>query len=445
MALTAPVPAVILGVRTVDVIDTTSSPAALARRAAESMAAKAPPRATYRVQLNHIFTFDDAAAIVPWLARLGVSHLYCSPVFKAAPGSMHGYDVVDFGEVNPELGGREAFDRLVETVHRHDMKIMVDFVPNHMGIEDGANAWWQDVLEHGPSSPYESYFDIDWTPLTDELRDKVLLPVLGDQYGVVLERGELRLRFDRGAFTVWYWETPLPIAPVTYPLLLRPVLERLSTELDPSDVDLLELESVITALERLPELAESTDPGALDARYREQLVARRRLDELVERSAPIRNALDAELSAVNGEVGEPRSFDRLDGLLALQPCRLLEGGRRGDQLPALLRDQHPRRDPAGGAARLSRHPPVADRADRLRCDRRRPHRPPGRPLGPARLLLRSPGRGDYCLRPDRAGRRAGRHLRRGAPGRGGEDSRRVEGDDGRGRRRARELAALRAR
>ena len=302
--------------------DTTAAPAELARRTADAMAAGAPPRATYRVQLNHDFTFDDAARIVPWLARLGVSHLYCSPIFRAAPGSMHGYDVVDFGEINPELGGREGFDRLVEVVHSHDMKIMVDFVPNHMGIENGANAWWQDVLEHGPASPYESYFDIDWTPLTEELRNKVLLPVLGEQYGVVLERGELQLRYDAGAFTVWYWETPLPLAPATYPLLLRPVLERLAAELAAGDLDLLELESVINALERLPELAEGTDPGALDARYREQLVAKRRLAELIDRSAPIRESLDTELAAVNGDVGDPRSFDRLDGLLALQPWRV---------------------------------------------------------------------------------------------------------------------------
>jgi (1->4)-alpha-D-glucan 1-alpha-D-glucosylmutase len=304
------------------VTETTPSPAALARQTADAMTAGPPPRATYRVQLNHTFTFDDATAIVPWLARLGVSHFYASPIFKAAPGSMHGYDVVDFGEINPEMGGREAFDLLVGAVHAHGMKMIVDFVPNHMGIEEGANAWWQDVLEHGPASPYESYFDIDWTPLTDELRNKVLLPLLGDQYGVVLERGELRLRFDGGAFTVWYWDTPLPINPATYPLVLRPVLDRLATELDADDPDLLELESIITALERLPQLAQSTDPGALDARYREQLVAKRRLGELADRSAQLRAELDAELVAVNGEIGDPRSFDRLDRLLALQPWRV---------------------------------------------------------------------------------------------------------------------------
>jgi len=282
----------------------------------------APPRATYRLQFNHTFTFDDAVRIVPWLARLGVSHLYASPIFTATAGSMHGYDVVDYGEINPEMGGRDAFDRLVATCHEHDLKIIVDFVPNHMGIEGGANAWWQDVLEHGPASPYESFFDIDWTPLTDELRNKVLLPVLGDQYGVVLENGELQVRHDRGAFTVWYWETPLPINPITYPMLLRPVLDRLEGELSPEDIDRLELESIITALERLPELAENPDIGGLGARYREQIVAKRRLNDLVRRSSVVRDVLERFLDDLNGTVGDPRSFDRLDALLERQSWRV---------------------------------------------------------------------------------------------------------------------------
>ncbi|MDQ4045040.1 MAG: malto-oligosyltrehalose synthase, partial [Chloroflexota bacterium] len=281
-----------------------------------------PPLATYRLQFNHTFTFDDAIAIVPWLAKLGVSHLYASPIFRATPGSMHGYDVVDYGEINPEMGGREAFDRLVSVVHEHGMKILVDYVPNHMGIEGGANLWWQDVLEHGPASPYESYFDIDWTPILSELRDKVLLPVLGEQYGVVLEKGELEVRYDAGTFTVWYWETPLPINPVSYPVLLRPVLERVSETLDIEDLDRLELESIITAFERLPEMETSDMLGEHDPRYREQLVTRRRLEDLAGRSGVVRQAIDDTLVEFNGEVGDPRSFDQLDDLLGQQSWRL---------------------------------------------------------------------------------------------------------------------------
>jgi len=277
----------------------------------------APPRATYRLQLNHTFTFDDAIAIVPWLAELGISHLYLSPIFRAAPGSMHGYDVVDFSEINPELGGRDGFDRLVEVAHEHGLGIILDFVPNHMGIENGANAWWQDVLEHGPDSRYADYFDIDWTPITPELRNKVLLPVLGDQFGVALENGELTLGYSDGALTVQYWELPLPVTPSSYPAVLQPVLGRLETELDR-----LELESIITALNHLKDLDAGEEPGMVDARYREQLVAKSRLAALAERSEPVHDAITDVIVEINGIPGDPRSFDRLESLLAAQCWRV---------------------------------------------------------------------------------------------------------------------------
>src|SRR5699024_10549382 len=129
----------------------------------------------------------------PYFADLGISHIYASPIFRTAPGSMHGYDVVDYGEIDPEIGTREEFDRFVSELHQHAIGLILDFVPNHMGIEQGANAWWQDVLENGRMSRYASFFDIDWRPLKRELRGKVLLPFLGGQYGEVLERGELAL------------------------------------------------------------------------------------------------------------------------------------------------------------------------------------------------------------------------------------------------------------
>ncbi|MBA2288957.1 MAG: malto-oligosyltrehalose synthase, partial [Chloroflexia bacterium] len=281
-----------------------------------------PPRATYRLQFNHTFTFDDAITILPWIARLGVSHVYASPIFRATPGSMHGYDVVDFSEISPEIGGREGFDRLVAAARENELGIILDFVPNHMGIENGANSWWQDVLEHGPASPYADYFDIDWTPFTQELHNKVLLPVLGDQYGVVLENGDLKLGYDDGAFTVHYWDTPLPVTPTTYPMVLQPVLDRIHTAVDTDDLDRLELESVITALDRLNDLDASEEPGVADARYREQLVTKRRLAALVDRSALVRQTIDDVLAEWNGTQGDPRSFDLLDTLLAKQCWRV---------------------------------------------------------------------------------------------------------------------------
>ncbi|MDQ4100343.1 MAG: malto-oligosyltrehalose synthase, partial [Chloroflexota bacterium] len=280
-----------------------------------------PPRATYRLQLNHAFTFRDATRIVPYLARLGISHVYASPIFKAAPGSMHGYDVVDYGQINPEIGSRAEFDTLVATLHEYGLGLILDFVPNHMGIGNGENRWWLDVLENGRYSPYAAYFDIDWEPIKRELQGKVLLPILGDQYGAVLERGELTLSYADGAFTVHYWETPLPIAPATYPTILRRALPAIEAELAEDDLDRLEYESIITALDRLPEVG-GDDAEAIHTRQREQVVAKHRLAVLIERSAPIGQALSATVAAFAGDADDPRSFDALDELLTEQPYRL---------------------------------------------------------------------------------------------------------------------------
>ena len=157
------------------------------------------PRATYRLQLNHSFTFVQATGIVPYLATLGISHCYISPCLKARPGSMHGYDIVDHNSLNPEIGSPEDFDRFVSTLHEHGMGLILDIVPNHMGVMGSDNAWWLDVLENGESSVRASFFDIDWHPTKNELYGKVLVPVLHDHYGVVLEAGELKL-VTRAAF-----------------------------------------------------------------------------------------------------------------------------------------------------------------------------------------------------------------------------------------------------
>jgi (1->4)-alpha-D-glucan 1-alpha-D-glucosylmutase len=155
------------------------------------------PRATYRLQLSADFTLEDAARLVPYLARLGVSHAYCSPLLRARKGSTHGYDVVDHRAINPELGGEAAFEAFVATLHAHGMGLILDIVPNHMGVFGDDNAWWQDVLQHGPMSRYARYFDIEWHPVNRDLEGKVLAPVLGDHYGDVLERGEQGTRSSR--------------------------------------------------------------------------------------------------------------------------------------------------------------------------------------------------------------------------------------------------------
>jgi (1->4)-alpha-D-glucan 1-alpha-D-glucosylmutase len=279
------------------------------------------PRATYRLQLHAGFTLDDAAAIHGYLADLGVSDLYLSPILTARAGSTHGYDITDHGAINPDLGGEPAFDRLSEALRSRELGLILDVVPNHMGIGDLRNGWWLDVLENGPSSIYAPFFDIDWDPIPPQLRDKVLLPVLGDQYGKVLERGELRLRYSDGAFMLDYWDYCFPIAPRSYSDLLSYRLEQLIDELGPADEQLVELQSILTAISYLPHRTE-TAPDKVEERNREKEVIKRRLKQLTDASPAVQAAIDAAVERYNGTVGEPASFDLLDTLIASQSYRL---------------------------------------------------------------------------------------------------------------------------
>jgi malto-oligosyltrehalose synthase len=171
------------------------------------------PRATYRLQLNKDFTFADAARLVPYLAKLGISHLYASPILAARPGSAHGYDVIDQTRVNPELGGEDGLRALAATLREAGLGLIVDFVPNHMYAGNG-NLWWEDVLRHGPASAYAKFFDIDWAPRNPRLKNKVLLPILGTPYGEALDAGALKLEAaDDGGFVIRYFDRTLPIMP----------------------------------------------------------------------------------------------------------------------------------------------------------------------------------------------------------------------------------------
>ena len=185
------------------------------------------PIATYRLQLTADFNFDAAAAVVPYLKALGISHLYASPFMKARKGSTHGYDIVDHTKLNPELGGEAGFGRLSEALQRHDIGLILDFVPNHVGVHFADNPWWLDVLEWGPASPHAVSFDIDWDQLPYRARGGVLLPVIGSSYGQALESGEIELRYDadEGSFSAWYFEHRLPIAPERYSEILRNVVK----------------------------------------------------------------------------------------------------------------------------------------------------------------------------------------------------------------------------
>ncbi|MGJ7494177.1 malto-oligosyltrehalose synthase [Variovorax sp. RT4R15] len=272
------------------------------------------PRATYRLQFHKNFRFDDAIAVLPYLAKLGVSHIYCSPIQRARPGSTHGYDVVAHDEINPELGGREGFERFSAALKAHGMGQLLDLVPNHMGVLAADNAWWLDVLENGPASPYAQHFDIDWQPLNVELQGKVLLPVLGDHYGDVLARGELVLAFDAeaGSLALRYHEHGFPLAPETYPRVLQRAESRIN------DVELsASLASIASSFGHLPERT-ATEPESVAERARDKEVLKGRLARLVARQLDVAQAIAAAVAEFNG----PTERDALHALLETQAYRL---------------------------------------------------------------------------------------------------------------------------
>lgn len=279
------------------------------------------PRSTYRIQFNRGFKFRHAAAIVPYLRALGVGDLYASPYLQARPDSMHGYDITDHASLSDDIGSEEELTRLSGLLREHGMGHLLDIVPNHMGVGGHTNPWWWEVLEGGPDSEFARYFDIDWRPRKPELQGKVLLPVLGDQYGRVLERGELALVYAEGRFRIEYADTHFPAAPASTAAVLREALARLDGVLDEWAEPRMEMESIATALERLPN-RRRTDTQSVAERRREKMVTGRRLSDLYGQSAEVKAALDAAVTAFNGTPGDAASFDRLHALLEGQPYRL---------------------------------------------------------------------------------------------------------------------------
>ena len=279
------------------------------------------PTATYRLQFHKDFGFAQATDIVEYLHELGISDIYASPIFKARAGSMHGYDVVDHSQIDPALGGEENFEAFTSALKTRGMGLILDIVPNHMGIGETSNTWWMDVLENGPSSSYATYFDIDWQPVNPHLENKVLLAILEDQYGIVLEDGKLRLTYEDGAFFVYYHDTKLPIAPRTYGAVLDRRLASLNEKLGQDHPSALEFQSILTAISHLPPRTE-TDPEKLEERRREKEVIKRRITALYHRSAEVKEAIDFSITEFNGKVADPRSFDLLDRLMDEQAYRL---------------------------------------------------------------------------------------------------------------------------
>jgi (1->4)-alpha-D-glucan 1-alpha-D-glucosylmutase len=274
------------------------------------------PLSTYRLQLRPGFGFDEAAAVAGYLADLGVTHVYCSPYLQAAPGSTHGYDVVDHSQVNEELGGAEAHARMVKTFEQHGLGQVLDIVPNHMAIAGRHNRWWWDVLENGPASVYASYFDVDWDPPEAKLRDRVLLPVLGDHYGRVLEAGEIDLVREGGGFVVRYHEHEAPVAPRSLDDLLARASARCGSA---------ELESLAAGFGRLPH-ATLTDRSNIEARHRDKEVLRAQLARLLEEDDEAAAAVDAVVAETSADA------DALDQLLERQNYRLAFWRTAGEEL-----------------------------------------------------------------------------------------------------------------
>jgi len=275
--------------------------------------------ATYRLQLHSGFGFEQAAQVVDYLSALGITDAYTSPIMAAARGSTHGYDVVDHGRLNPELGPEGALEAFSSRLHAHGMGLLVDWVPNHMGVAVGQNRWWDDVLENGRSSLFADFFDVDWRPLREDLHDRVLLPFLGEQYGQALEQGQLKIVWDGGSFKLAYFEHLLPLGPKSLLPLFDLALSRLL--LDDGDLERQELESLLSALRHLPARHE-TKLELKKERAREKEVIKRRFYALWQASEPVRAAFSVALEQVNGAPGSPSSFDALDAILGEQSYRL---------------------------------------------------------------------------------------------------------------------------
>ncbi|MGH9893442.1 MAG: alpha-amylase family glycosyl hydrolase, partial [bacterium] len=279
------------------------------------------PVSTYRVQFNRNFTFTDAARLAPYWHALGITDCYGSSYLKAVPGSMHGYDLVDPTKFNPEVGTEETYREFIGALQQHGLGHVLDIVPNHMGIGQSANAWWLDVLENGPCARHASFFDVDWHPVKAELENKVLLPILGDQYGIVLENQEIVLSFEDGGFFVSYYSNKLPIDPKTSIAILAFRLDDLTKEVGDNDPHLQELQSIITSLRHLP-ARNDMNPEKISERYREKDIVKRRLHTLTTESDVLAQYLRNNVERFNGTKGDPRSFDLLDEILNHQAYRL---------------------------------------------------------------------------------------------------------------------------
>lgn len=270
------------------------------------------PVSTYRIQFHHEFDFAAAERILAYIEKLGIGDVYCSPLFEARPGSLHGYDIIRHDRFSPELGGLKGFNSFSAALEQRSMGLLLDLVPNHMGVGNQA-AWWRDVLENGHSSQYAGYFDIDWRPLKTAMRDKLLLPILGDQYGIELENKKLQITVKDGWPYVQYYDHLMPLSPRSLPILF-PAHEDAENAVPAGFRDLLD------QLSHIPP-HETSDQSLQQKRRADLLLVKPRLLNALS-SPEMRAPLARSIQSINGIEGRPHSFDRLHRLLEAQPYRL---------------------------------------------------------------------------------------------------------------------------
>lgn len=280
------------------------------------------PISTYRLQFNKHFTFKDAVKIVPYLKELGVSHCYSSPILWAKTGSLHGYDIIDHSKLNPEIGSDDDFNELVDVINKNKMGIILDIVPNHMGICCN-NKWWVDVLENGQASQYANFFDIDWNPIKKELYGKMLVPMLHDHYGNILANGDFKLYFDRenGKLKLFYFEHEFPINPSSYTIIMEHRINKLESALGHSNNDFLEYQSIMTVFKNLPKTNE-TNFEKTKERNREKEIAYKRLSELCKRNNCIATFIEENLLDFRCHPDDILACQRVHEVLEDQAYRL---------------------------------------------------------------------------------------------------------------------------
>jgi (1->4)-alpha-D-glucan 1-alpha-D-glucosylmutase len=264
-----------------------------------------PISSTYRLQLHAGFTFDDASRVASYLQALGISHIYCSPYLQAAKGSQHGYDVVDHQQVNVELGGEEGHARFCASLKALGMGQVLDIVPNHMATGPENKYWW-DVLENGPSSRFATWFDVDWNSAEVKLQNKVLIPILGDQYGHALSAGQIAIHYDGDSFQVRYMEYQLPLAPRSLAIPLSAAAKALKSPT---------LSFIADSMARLPQ-PDSTDEALVAARHRDKTVIYELLQRFCREEPGASEAIAMAVNELN------KDHDALDSILNLQNYRL---------------------------------------------------------------------------------------------------------------------------